>query len=295
MHLNLKRAFKCAVSLGVFACSGVRDFLFRVLGVQHRGNCVILYYHSIPSDQQQRFANQLDVIVRYAKPVAVGGRLAPGAGERYVGVTFDDGFENFAEVALPEMAKRGIPSTVFIIADALGKAFGPNGRPERVMSADKLRNLPQNLVAVGSHTLTHPFLPSLAEHEAEHEIGGSRAKIATLLSGEVSLFSFPFGGFNEKLVEQCRQAGYQRVFTTLPQFTRENPDAFVVGRVRVDPDDWPLEFRLKLAGAYRWLPWAFALKRKVLSNGFTRRILAHKFSTDTSGGRQSVIQELSSP
>jgi peptidoglycan/xylan/chitin deacetylase (PgdA/CDA1 family) len=294
MQLDLKRAFKCGVSLGVFACSGVRDFLLRLLGAKSKGTCVILYYHSIPRDQQQRFADQLDVILRYAKPIAVGEPLILNGGERYVGVTFDDGFENFAEVALPEMARRGIPSTVFIIADALGKAFGPHGHPERVMSADKLCKLPQNLVAVGSHTLTHPFLPSLAEHEAGQEIAGSRAKIGTLLNRNVSLFSFPFGGFNEKLVEQCREAGYQRVFTTLPQFTPENADAFVVGRVRVDPDDWPLEFRLKLAGAYRWLPWAFALKRKVLSNGFTRRILAHEFSTDTSGGRQSVIQELGS-
>ncbi len=38
-----------------------------------------------------------------------------------------------------------------------------------------------------------------------------------------------------------------------------------MGRVRVDPTDWPLEFHLKLMGAYRWLPMAIALKRRLLA------------------------------
>ena len=294
MRLNSKRALKCGISLVVYVCTCVRDFLFGLMGIRSKGTCVILYYHSISRDQQQSFAEQLDVILHHAKPVAVDEQLTLNPGARYAGITFDDGFENFVEVALPEMAKREIPSTVFIIADALGKAFGPHGRPERMMSAEEVGNLPQHLVGIGSHTLTHPFLPSLPETEAALEIAQSRAKIEALIKREVTLFSFPFGGFNEKLVEQCREAGYRRVFTTLPQFAPEESDAFVVGRVRVDPEDTSLEFRLKLAGAYRWLPWAFALKRKLLSNGLTRRILVRNYSTETSGGRQSVIQESSS-
>jgi hypothetical protein len=41
------------------------------------------------------------------------------------------------------------------------------------------------------------------------------------------------------------------------------PGEFVLGRISVEPTDWALEFRLKLLGAYRWLPQAIALKRKL--------------------------------
>lgn len=291
MQIYFKRTLKCFVSMVVFGCSGINNFVLRLLGKSPKGDCVILYYHSIPRSRQARFARQLDVILRNARPVSVSDNVVLEPGTRYVGITFDDGFENFMNVALPEMAKRRMPSTVFVIADALGKAFGADGRAERVMSVDQVRNLPQDLVTIGSHTLTHPFLPSLTESQAAVEITESRLRIESLLNRDVLLFSFPFGGFNQRLVDQCRAAGYRRVFTTLPQFAFEAPLEFVTGRVRVDPDDWPLEFRLKLAGAYRWLPRAFALKRAVLSNRLVRRWLGPALSLENAR-RRAAIQDL---
>ena len=291
MQLNIKRALKCGVSLVVSICSDLWDFSLRILGKSSKGTCVVLYYHSIPPSQRTRFARQLDVILRYRKPVAVGDKLTLKSGAHYAGITFDDGFENFAEVALPELVKRKMPSTVFVIADALGKGFGPHGRPERVMSLEQVRALPQDLVTIGSHTSTHPFLPALSEEDAELEIARSRAQIEAILSRKVLLFSFPFGGFNERLVDQCRKAGYHRVFTTLPQLALEGSSEFILGRVRVDPDDWPLEFRLKLAGAYRWLPWAFHLKQKMMSLPVAQMALKSKTRADRLVAGHSVIQD----
>jgi hypothetical protein len=36
-----------------------------------------------------------------------------------------------------------------------------------------------------------------------------------------------------------------------------------IGRIGVTPHDWPLEYRLKVIGAYQWLPLAIAAKRWV--------------------------------
>jgi hypothetical protein len=77
--------------------------------------------------------------------------------------------------------------------------------------------------------------------------------------------SFPYGGFNDAVIEGCREAGYERVFTALPVFAFSQPGEFVCGRVGAAPTDWPIEFRLKLAGAFRWLPYAYDLKRHVRS------------------------------
>jgi peptidoglycan/xylan/chitin deacetylase (PgdA/CDA1 family) len=285
------RGLKCGISFGVFLVSAARDFLLRACGKKRRGFCVILYYHSIPADQRTRFVHQLEMLIRYATPIAVGDMIRLEPGRRYVGVTFDDGFENFAAIASPELEKRNIPSTVFIIADAVGKAFGPAGRPENVMSAQQVRTLPANLVTVGSHTSSHPFLPLLGEGDARREIAQSRTQIEEMLHRQALLFSFPFGGFNNRLVELCRDAGYRRVFTTLPLLAFGDSDEFVAGRVRVDPTDWAWEFRLKLAGAYRWLPFAFVLKRKILSRGLTGSKPGYDHSTESAAKRTSIIQE----
>ncbi len=290
-RFDIKRSLKCTISLVVFGAASLSDALRRVFGRTTKARCVVLYYHSIPAEQRTQFVNQLDMIVRHATPIAVGGDVTLEPGQRYAGVTFDDGFENFFEIASPELAKLNIPSTIFVIADAIGKAFGPEGRSERIMSSEQIRALPASLVTIGSHTCSHPFLPSIGVEDATREIARSRIQIEELLGREVNLFSFPFGGFNEKLVDICRGAGYRRVFTTLPRIAFEKSDEFLVGRVRVDPADWPLEFRLKMAGAYGWLPRAFEIKRKIVSNSGARWLLDRKYAVDGSSGRQSFIQD----
>jgi peptidoglycan/xylan/chitin deacetylase (PgdA/CDA1 family) len=251
---------------------------------------MVLYYHSVPEAERAQFANQLDAILRHAQPLSLAEPAALAPNKHHIAITFDDAFENFADVALPELQKRQLTATVFVITDALGKAFGPAERSEKVMSLEQLRALPQETVAIGSHTLTHPMLTRVSAEEARREIVDSRTKLEKLMDRKVSMFSFPFGDFSERLIPYCREAGYSQIFTTLPAFALRTPGEFVVGRVRVDPADWPLEFRLKLAGAYRWMPFAIALKRRL------RRIVQTPTSragvSKAPATPQSVIREL---
>ena len=140
--------------------------------------------------------------------------------------------------------------------------------------------------------MSHPFLPSIDLDKAADEIALSRKTLEEKLNRKVLLFSFPFGGFNEKHVEFCRQAGYARIFSTLPQLASLNPHEFLTGRVRVDPTDWPIEFKLKLAGAYRWLPWAFKLKRKVAGNSVVQKLLGSKSLFTRSTPPRAMISNL---
>ncbi len=268
-HISVSRLVKFGVSLVVYVSTGVVSFLGRLVGRVPRGSCVVLYYHSVPEKERFHFEKQLDQLVKYAKPIGVQGDVALAPGQHHAAVTFDDGFRNFHDCALPGLLKRGIPSTMFVIIDVIGKTFGPEA--EEVMSLEQLRSLPESVV-IGSHTLSHPLLPKIDPDDATREIVFSRAALEKKLDRKISLFSFPFGGFNQKLVEICQNAGYERVFSTLPYFAFEDPNEFVTGRVRVDPSDWPLEFRLKLAGAYRWLPWAFEWKRKFRGGTSSQRV-----------------------
>ena len=62
----------------------------------------------------------------------------------------------------------------------------------------------------------------------------------------------------------CRAAGYTRVFGGMPSPALGDPHEFLIGRVRVDPTDWLVEFHLKLMGAYDWVPFAADLKRRIV-------------------------------
>jgi len=226
----------------------------------------VLYYHEVTAEARRRFASQLDAIVRDFDPVSLHEPLPAERGRRYIAVTFDDVFCSVVENALPELESRSIPATLFIVAGALGQRRNwatrsdfDSSLDEQVMSAEQLRTLPRS-VTIGSHSLTHPFLPAVGESVANQELRESRRILESVTGRNVDLFSFPYGGFNSELLARCADAGYTRVFTTQPVYAFTATDEFVTGRIGVSPEDSTLEFRLKLRGAYRWLPYAVALK-----------------------------------
>jgi peptidoglycan/xylan/chitin deacetylase (PgdA/CDA1 family) len=127
--------------------------------------------------------------------------------------------------------------------------------------------------------MTHAFLPRMEPGKLQEELTGSRVKLEKLLNREVKTFALPYGGYNDAVLKSCREAGYERVFTGLPVFAFAEPREFLTGRAVIGLTDWPIEFRLKAAGAYRWLPWAYALKRRIMSatRGKSREA-AHAYS-----------------
>ncbi len=265
----MARVVKLLISVVVFAIQWSVQSLRRVLGLRERTSAVVLYYHSVRDEERSRFAMQMDKLLAYCRPIPADSQPPFDPGKRYAAVTFDDGLQSVVKNALPELSKRHIPCTIFIIADALGKQADwitykkQNGPREFVISAEQLHTLPRAGVTIGAHTLTHPKLTAIGLDLAKREIVESRAKLEKLLGREVRLFSFPYGDFDEQLVECCISAGFTRAFASLPGSAFAEPGEFLTGRVSVKPSDWRLEFRLKLLGAYSWLPLAIRSKESL--------------------------------
>jgi peptidoglycan/xylan/chitin deacetylase (PgdA/CDA1 family) len=264
----LRRRFAICVSSVVFVYDQACRVFGRTVGKPTAGSCVVLEYHSISAEQRARFAKHLDVLQRVAAPVSADVRQTLAPSQWHVAITFDDGLASFVENALPELELRGIPSTVFVVADRLGTV--PNWTSytgampdERMLNADELRSLPASVI-VGSHGASHEKLTLLSEPNARREIAESRRQLEAILGRSVTLFSYPYGAFSEHLNVCCREAGYERIFTNLPVAAFSDPHEFVTGRVEVKPTDSLVELRLKIAGSYRWLPAAFKIKRALL-------------------------------
>jgi peptidoglycan/xylan/chitin deacetylase (PgdA/CDA1 family) len=276
-YRKFRRIISLLISMALYAASSAWRRILVLCGIPPRATCVVIYYHAIGDKERQAFARQMDMVCRMTTPIAIDRMEPLQAGERYSAITFDDGFENAIRNAIPELMNRSIPATVFVTADLLGECaqWWPEPALERhelLASVERLRQLPAGLICIGSHTLTHPRLPALTEFDARRELLQSRIKLEELLNRKVTTFSFPFGDFNQELINWCRDAGYERVFTTLPQMAFSTATEFAVGRVSTEPSDWPLEFRLKLLGAYRWLPFAYSVKRVILACLFGRKV-----------------------
>jgi peptidoglycan/xylan/chitin deacetylase (PgdA/CDA1 family) len=259
------RCVKFVVSAGVWFWDVVRFSVMRCFGRTPPGRAVILYYHGIPDKAAAMFTAQMDALIREARPLdaAWQGDLPPGT--LHAAVTFDDAFVSVLRNALPVMKARAIPATIFVPSGYVGAHAGwiQNAavRESRgtIMDRDQLlASLRHPSVQVGSHTRTHPRLDRLGETELAGELVESKRSLENLLGCTVSLFSFPHGIYTPRALEIARSAGYTRVFGIQPFCAQRRLDEFLAGRVLVDPEDWPLEFALKLRGAYRWLARANA-------------------------------------
>jgi peptidoglycan/xylan/chitin deacetylase (PgdA/CDA1 family) len=132
---------------------------------------------------------------------------------------------------------------------------------ELLMTSRQLLALPGNTIEIGSHTVSHPDLAALPPSEALQELIGSRQYLEALLGEPVKMISLPFGRYTLATMRLARQVGYDIVMTSEPQVACGANGGPKVGRFRVTPGDWAVEFRLKVAGAYGWLVYAQRLRR----------------------------------
>jgi peptidoglycan/xylan/chitin deacetylase (PgdA/CDA1 family) len=186
-------------------------------------------------------------------------------------VTFDDGFASLMENALPELVRFKVPAVIFVTTGCLGlrqrwiNDIKHKDYKEHLLTVDQLQKLNNNvLITIGSHCVTHASLLKLSNEDAQKEIIDSKKYLESVLQQHtIEYLSFPYGAFTDEHVAMAKSGGYKKVFSTLPNRVLEGRDEYVIGRVRVSPMDWPVEFRLKLHGAYRWLPAAITAKKKM--------------------------------
>jgi peptidoglycan/xylan/chitin deacetylase (PgdA/CDA1 family) len=252
----VKRIATVAISLGFFTFDQFLRALYLLTGKKAPARPVVLAYHSVSKQKRAVFARQMDKVARCSKSSDSNGHATNG---RRAFVTFDDGFQNIFDNALPELEQRRIPAAIFVVAGALGttpnwKDYSGSSDPEMhepILTAEQLRKLPCDLIQIGSHTVTHPMLPLLSEKQARIELAESRTMLEGIIGRKVKLFSFPYGSASASLVKWCQEEGYEQLFITYPRTAFLGSDR-VIARVKVDLDEWPLEFHLKLRGAYRW-------------------------------------------
>jgi hypothetical protein len=255
----IKRTVKFVISSLVFCWDSVAGSCKTILGMRRPTRCVVLYYHVVRQEERTRFASQLDEILRLAKPIWADRPDMIGDEQLYAAVTFDDGYRSFRDNALPELIQRKIPVHLFVPSGCIGQkpiwldVDDPEREREMIMTAEELKALDPRFVAIGSHCVSHRDLTALNDDEAEIEISGSKKSLENMLGREICTISFPHGFYDARHTECARRAGYRRVFSVYPHLAFRTETEYLTGRVRVDPGDHMIEFRLKTLGCYRWM------------------------------------------
>lgn len=136
-----------------------------------------------------------------------------------VAITFDDGFQNFADVAWPLLKHHDLPVTLFVVSERAGtdNDWGPGGRkgiPKLPLARwDALKRMVDHGLALGSHSRTHPHLTALEGARLAEEIAGSADDIERQSGVRPKAFCYPFGDVNDRAAELVKQH-YEAACTT---------------------------------------------------------------------------------
>lgn len=135
--------------------------------------------------------------------LSVDELLQDRSGPPAVAITFDDALESAGRWALPQLADRGLPVTIFVPSQHVGGDNRWSGVTTRgipvlpVMSWHDLGGWMERGVAIGAHTRTHPRLPDCPSERQVAEIAGCREEIRRELGVQATGFAYPYGALDD--------------------------------------------------------------------------------------------------
>jgi peptidoglycan/xylan/chitin deacetylase (PgdA/CDA1 family) len=206
--------------------------------------------------------------------------LSDPPSDRTLVLTFDDAHRSVIGSAAPLLAEHGFVGTVFAPTDYVdsGKPMGwdgydiwlgtPHEGELAPLSWEQLGGLVEAGWEVGSHTLSHPHLPAVADDERlGAELGDSRRRCEERLGVPCPTLAYPYGEHDARVRRAAAAAGYT-VAVTMPQ-AAEPPLPLAWPRVGVYRDDDVR--RLGLRMWRRALPFRSRLGSRVLERALALR------------------------
>ncbi|MFF7179526.1 polysaccharide deacetylase family protein [Streptomyces sp. NPDC008121] len=209
----------------------------------------VAMYHSItdtPDDPYRvtvppgRFARQLRWLSDHGlRGVSVGELLtatAAGRAKGLVGLTFDDGYADFLDTALPLLRGHGFTATVYVLPGRLGgeNAWDADGPRRPLLTEDGIRRVFEAGMEIGSHGLRHVSLPAADDKALAEETRKSRALLEEITGAPVAGFCYPYGHVDARVVRAVREAGYGHACAIAPG---RLTGAYALPRVHIDGRD----------------------------------------------------------
>lgn len=168
------------------------------------GHPVVVYYHHVhptlrhyTSLTRDEFARSLDVLLQQLAPCdpralwTHGGLEMPD--EPSFLLTFDDGYLDTWDYALPELEARGLRAMFFVTTSLVGVRDAGGDPTHNFLDWAQCRELAARGHIIGSHSVHHRPLTDLPAAEAAVDVRVSLDEVSARMGAPCPFYSYPFG------------------------------------------------------------------------------------------------------
>lgn len=255
-HTYDRLSKRWALNLYYHATYPYRVLSNRLAAAAGRAPLMILFYHRVSDDRANAWTCPFDLFARQMRWMKarfdmislaeLQDRMRRGVNRRAaVSVTFDDGYADNCDRALPLLIEERIPCTYFVATNhifqgvpfphdaANGHRFAPN-------TLEQLRILAGAGIEIGAHTRTHADLGRVTDYDqAYDEIVTAGEELARAVGQRIRYFAFPYGlhaNLSPLAFHIARDAGYAGVCSAYGGYNYPGGDAFHLQRIHGDDD-----------------------------------------------------------
>ena len=203
----------------------------------------ILTYHNFTKDEGSsysiniiEFEKQMNYLATHNYSVISLSELLKGLKNgqlppKPVVITIDDGFKSTFTLAYPVLKKYNFPATLFIYTDFIE-------RNSNSLTWGEIKEMTENNLEIGSHTLSHCNLLQYKENEnyenylarIKKEIFLSKEILEIKIGGKVKFFAYPYGVYSPTIINLVIQADYEGILNANSMNNTLDADLFSLNR-----------------------------------------------------------------
>ena len=161
-----------------------------------------------------------------------------------VAITFDDGYAENSDFALPWLIEQEVPATYFVSTSFVREQRPfphdvSSGRPLAVNTVAQIREASDHGIEMGCHTRNHVDFQHLSDpKQIRSEIVAAKDELEQMTGRAVRYFAFPFGlppQLTQAAIEAVHEAGFDGFCSAFGGYNIPGRDTFHIRRFHADP------------------------------------------------------------